>query len=184
MKVAGVPTQAAPVSLRAATAQDVPTLAALYTECALLLGPRVYDSAQVQAWASFGQDLPAFERYVLDADTWLAHDETGLVLGFCGHSLREVERAAEPGARVVEAEVHSLYVRVGHGRQGLGARLLAHDLQRAQAQGARQAAAWATPFSRGLFARAGMPLVQTVQGEFKGLMFERYRMAGQLSWRC
>lgn len=169
------------VSLRAATAQDVPALAALYIECALALGPRVYGAAQVQAWASFGQDLAGFEHYVLDADTWLAHDEAGQVLGFCGHSLHEVEQATGTPERILEAEVHSLYVRVGHGRQGLGARLLAHVLGRACTQGARRAAAWATPFSRALFTRAGLPLVEVVQGEFKGMMFERYRMAGALS---
>lgn len=153
--------------LRPATAADVPALAALYTQAALALGPQVYGAEQVAAWASFGRDLAAFERYVCDAETWLAEDDSRIALGFCGYSLH-----------AGLAEVHSLYVRADAGRRGLGRRLLEDGLRRALGRGAERFEAWATPFSRALFAHAGMPLAAAVQGEFKGVMFERYRMAG------
>jgi N-acetylglutamate synthase-like GNAT family acetyltransferase len=64
------------------------------------------------------------------------------------------------------------------GRRGLGRLLLQHVLQRARAEGVRHVAAWATPFSRPLFAAAGLPLQEVVRAPFNGEVFERYRMAG------
>lgn len=156
--------------LRPVVPADVPALAALYRDAALRLGPQVYTPEQVGAWVSFGSEVASFERYVLDADTCVAEREGAggeALVGFSGFSLH--------GAT---AEVHSLYVRAGLGRRGLGWALLVDCLGRALAAGAGRIEAWATPFSRTLFARAGMPLVEAVQGEFEGVMFERYRMAG------
>jgi putative acetyltransferase len=151
---------------RAATAADVPALAALYRESARRFGPLVYTASQVDAWVSFAEDGAGFRAYVLEADTWVAERPAdALVLGFCG-----VARTGEP------REVHSLYVRPGTTRQGLGAEMLRRTLARAQAAGARAFAAWATPFSRPVFERAGFVLERTVQGEFGGALFERYRM--------
>jgi putative acetyltransferase len=148
--------------LRVATAADVPALAALYAHTAHSLGPQQYTAGQVAAWASFGTDSPAFRSYVLDACTWVASDDAGQPLGFCG-----VDRAGE---------VHSLYVRAGHTRRGLGSRLLAHALTQAQQGGTTAFAAWATPFSRPVFERAGFVLVQTVREPYQGVVFERYRV--------
>jgi putative acetyltransferase len=153
--------------LRAATLADVPVLAAIYVRCALELGPRVYTPQQVAAWAAFGSDAAGFADYVLKAQTRVALDAHGEALGFCGFSLHE-------GV----AEVHSLYVRPDRAGQGLGSALLADGLRRAREAGATRFEAWATPFSRPLFARAGLPLKEAVRGEFKGVVFERYRMAG------
>ena len=148
--------------LRRATAADVPALAALYANTARHLGPSCYAPEQVEAWAHFGADTPAFRDYVLNADTWLAEDGRGALLGFCGVS--------------DSGEVHSLYVRSDLTRQGLGSRLLADALQRGAARGITHFQAWATPFSRPVFLRAGFVLAQVVQAEFEGVMFERYRV--------
>ncbi|MBT9489451.1 MAG: GNAT family N-acetyltransferase [Rubrivivax sp.] len=147
-------------ALRLATAADVPALAALYAEAAQTLGPLVYSPAQVAAWASFGVDTPAFRDYILSADTWIA----GLPpVAFCGID--------------VQGEVHSLYVAPGLTRQGLGTQLLAHALAHARARGVQRFSAWATPFSRPVFERAGLHLVQTVTEPYQGVLFERYRLA-------
>lgn len=151
------------VTFRLATAADVPALAALYAECARVLGPQVYTPAQVAAWAGFGVDGPAFRAYVLDSRTWIAQwPQADGPAGFCG-----IDDAGE---------VRSLYVRAGWQRRGLGRQLLAHALAQARAAGVQRFAAWATPFSRPLFAAAGLPLVATVTEPYQGVMFERYRV--------
>lgn len=151
-----------PAGFRLATPADVPALAALYAECARVLGPQVYAPAQVAAWAGFGVDGPAFRAYVLEAATWIA-ESAGGADGFCG--------VAAGG------EVHSLYVRPGLTRRGLGSRLLAHALAQAGAGGCQRFQAWATPFSLPVFERAGFVLCERVQAPFQDVMFERYRVA-------
>lgn len=145
--------------MRLATAADVPALAALYAQTARLLGPQVYTPEQVAAWVSFGTDSPSFRAYVLGAQTWVAGDPPE---GFCG-----IDAAGE---------VHSLYVRAELTRRGLGTRLLAHALERARAAGRRDFHAWATPFSRPVFERAGFVLERVVREPYQGVVFDRYRM--------
>lgn len=149
-------------SLRLATAADVPTLAALYRSTALALGNRCYSPEQVAAWARFAEQSEAFHRYVMDAETWVACGAQGEPLGFSGASS--------------SGEVHSLYVRHDLVRQGLGTGLLAQVLARGRERGRHHFQAWATPFSRPIFERAGFRLAEAVQGEFEGVMFERYRV--------
>lgn len=156
---------APPLRLRAATAADVPALATIYTRCARELGPQVYGTEQVAAWAGFGGDDAGFRDYVLSAETAVALGQADEPIGFCGFSLHGSV-----------AEVHSLYVQPDHGRRGIGRALLADCLERATAAGATRFEAWATPFSRPLFQRAGLTLVQAVREEFKGVMFERWRV--------
>lgn len=149
-------------TFRLACAADVPALAALYADSARDLGPQVYSPEQVVAWQRFVHDAPAFADYVLQACTWIAEDAAG-ALGFCGID--------------AEGEVRSLYVRASATRRGLGSALLAHALAMARQQGLARFAAWATPFSLPVFARAGFCPVRTVREPFQGVMFERYRVA-------
>ena len=151
---------------RRASAGDVFTLAALYRDAALRLGPLVYTPEQARAWASFADDLAGFGKYVLEAGTWIAERPgDGRALGFCGV-------ATEGDVR----EVHSLYVTPHCTRRGLGTEMLRRTLERADAEGATRFAAWVTPFSRPVFLAAGFALTQTVEAPFAGVMFERYRV--------
>jgi len=145
---------------RLATAADVPLLAALYADAARTLGPQVYSPAQVVAWASFAADTTVFRDYILSAQTWIIGDPPQ---AFCG---------IDAGG-----EVHSLYVAPARTRQGLGSALLAHAMAQARAQGVTRFSAWATPFSRPVFQRAGLALVQTVTEPYQGVLFQRYRLA-------
>jgi len=153
-------------AFRLATAADVPALAALYRETALALGPQVYTPAQVAAWARSTDDAERFARYILDATTWVADDDDGLPSGFCGVAVH-----GDVG------EVHSLYVRATLTRQGLGSALLAHALMQARTAGATRFEAWATPFSKPVFERAGFRLERIVAEPYQGVLFERFRMA-------
>lgn len=146
---------------RLAAAADVPALAALYSATALTLGPQVYSPEQVQVWVRSTDDAERFARYILDAQTWIADDAAGPA-GFCGVSVHD-------GL----GEVHSLYVRSDLTRRGLGARLLGHAMAQA---GASRFEAWATPFSRPVFERAGFALQRVASEPYQGVVFERYRM--------
>ena len=149
---------------RRAAGDDVFTLAALYRDAALRLGPLVYTPAQARAWASFADDAPGFRRYVLEADTWIAERPAdGRILGFCGVSTEGERR-----------ELHSLYVTPPMTRRGIGREMLRRTLERAQAEGVTRFAAWVTPFSRPVFLAAGFALTETVTAPFAGEMFERY----------
>ena len=152
---------------RLATAADVPALAALYRDTALALGPQAYTPEQVAAWARSTDDIEHFARYILDADTWVAEceDGAGPPRGFCGIAIHGPT-----------GEVHSLYVRASLTRQGLGSALLAHALDHARATGAARFEAWATPFSRHLFERAGFTLERVVAEPYQDVVFERLRM--------
>ncbi|MCU0967654.1 MAG: GNAT family N-acetyltransferase [Rubrivivax sp.] len=152
---------------RRALAADVPSLAALYVDCARRLGPRVYSREQVDAWARFGEDRAAFGAYVLGAETWLIDDASG-PLGFCG---------VGPGPAPDVGEVRSLYVRADRHGQGLGSGLLAHALTSARARGVGRFGAWATPFGRPVFERAGFVLVEVRREDFQGVGFDRLRLA-------
>lgn len=151
---------------RLATPADVPALAALYRATALALGPQFYTAEQVRAWARSTDDAARFSAYILDARTWIAPGDDGRPLGFCGIAVH--------GA---VGEVHSLYVRADATRRGLGTALLAHALGDARTQGARAFEAWATPFSRPVFERAGFALREVVTEPYQDVLFERYRMA-------
>jgi putative acetyltransferase len=152
-------------ALRLATAADVPALAVLYRDTALALGPQVYTPAQVAAWARSTDDAERFARYILDADTWVADGDDGLPAGFCGVAVHD-------GV----GEVHSLYVRATLTRRGLGSALLAHALAQARAAGATRFEAWATPFSKPVFQRAGFRLGRIVTELYQGVLFKRSRM--------
>lgn len=150
---------------RRATAGDVPALAALYRETALTLGPQVYTPEQAVAWARSTDDAERFARYILDADTWIADGDDDAPRGFCGVAVH-----GDGG------EVHSLYVRAALTRRGLGMTLLAHALVHAREAGATRFEAWATPFSKPLFERAGFVLERVAAESYQGVVFERYRM--------
>ena len=155
-----------PFDWRRAVPADVFTLAALYRDAALRLGPLVYTPDQARAWASFADDAPGFRAYVLDNDTWIAERPgDGRTLGFCGVRVHDGT-----------GEIHSLYVTPGRTRQGIGTEMLRRSLARAEGEGATRFAAWVTPFSRPVFIAAGFRLAETVQAPFAGTMFERYRV--------
>ena len=50
-------------------------------------------------------------------------------------------------------------------------------MNKARDDGARRFEAWATPFSRPVFERAGFALREVVTEPYQGGLFERYRMA-------
>lgn len=141
--------------------EDIPELARLYAGVVRRHGPERYSPAQVEAWASFAEDGPAFERFVRRCRTLLAEDETG-ILGFGG---------LEPGGRIT-----ALYVRSDRTRSGVGSALLSALLEEARARGMHELRAEASELSRDLLLRFGFRLEGEEQVERRGAGFTRYRM--------
>lgn len=100
-----------------------------------------------------------FRRFVLDATTYVATDETGIV-GFVG----------------IEADGHvsSTYVRGDRLHQGIGSALMRVPLDYAAAQQMTRLYAEASKFSLGLFQKFGFRLYDTEFVDFNGVAFSRY----------
>lgn len=152
----------ASVRLRAATAADVPTLAALYADAVRTTGPQAYTPEQVEAWRAAADEPFSFRLTVLNADVLVAEGASGIV-GFCG--LR------------ADGYVSALYVRGDRQRQDVGAALLARLVAEAEVRRMARLFTEASAFSRGLFARHGFVLVEVERVERRGVPFDRYVMA-------
>ncbi|MEW6683685.1 MAG: GNAT family N-acetyltransferase [Nitrospirota bacterium] len=145
--------------IREATEDDVPQLAALYAGSVKALAPSAYSGEQVNAWASFAENFEAFRRFVLEPQTIVMEDDSG-ILGFCG----------------VDATGHvaSLYVRADRARQGIGTRLLQVALDHAGALGVHTFHAEASELSLPVFQRFGFVVRGIEKGACGGAEFERY----------
>lgn len=146
------------IAIGPAREEDVPGLARLYGASVRALAPEHYAPDAVEAWAAFSDD-PGFRDFILNADTLVAEDATGLV-GFGG---------VEGSGRIA-----SLYVRSDRARQGIGAQLLEALLLRPE----RPMRFWteASALSRPLFESFGFTLAETEVVERRGARVERYLM--------
>jgi putative acetyltransferase len=148
------------MTIRRATAQDVPALAALYESTVRAMGPSRYSPQQVEVWASFARE-PAFADFVLTAATFVAECR-GAPVGFCG--LLSTGRIA------------SLYVSERYSRRGIAGDLLRRVIRHAQARRILSVHTEASEFSRPVFVRNGFVLDAVEQVERGGVCFHRYRM--------
>lgn len=150
-----------PVRIRAATDSDVSRLAALYADAVRSAGPSRYTQPQVQAWAAFADEREAFRRFITDASTFVAEDDTGPV-GFTGLA--------------PDGHVTALYVRADRMREGIGTALLRAVLQRARQLEIHRLYAEASALSRPLFERFGFEVEAVERVERRGVAIERYRV--------
>lgn len=146
------------ITIRPATADDIPALASLYRDTVLTHGPQHYSPAQTQAWAAFGADTPPFRRFILEATTYVA--ETGAILGF--------------GGLATDGHITALYVRHDCLGQGVGSQLLTTLLHQAHQEHIPRLYAEASAFSLGLFQKFGFHHYSTDRVERGGVEFERY----------
>lgn len=138
---------------------DIPQLAKLYQQTVLAIAPQCYSQAQTQMWASFASDLASFRQFILQATTFIATDETG-ILGFAG--------IAEDG------HVTSAYVRSDRIRQGIGSTLMQTLLDYAKSHNIQRLYAEASEFSLGLFKKFGFHIYDTEIVDRQGVQFKRY----------
>ena len=151
--------------IRSADIGDLPDLRRIFRDAVEVLGPSVYSSAQVAAWAAFA-DETEFEGFILGANTSVA--EIGAeIVGFCG----------------IEDNGHitSVYVRPELSRRGIATRLLRFVMDRSGRPGSGRYHAEASLFSLPLFRRCGFQQVGTESVVRAGVAFERFlveRVAG------
>lgn len=147
------------MQIRQAQAADVPVLADLYRQSVITHGPAYYSPDQVEAWAAFGADTPAFRQFILEPTTFMVEDETGIV-GFAG--------IAEAG------HVTAVYVRSDRLHQGIGSVLMQVVLDHAESHRIPRLYAEASGFSLGLFKKFGFQLYDREIVIRHGVQFERY----------
>ncbi len=150
------------IQLRAATADDVPALLAVYRDAVHTTGPLEYTAEQVSAWASFADDETTFQTRAL-AGTCVVATVNDEVAGF--------------GTLEAGGVLGLLYVSGKHGRRGLGTRLVNALLAHARAIGMPEVRTAASVFSRPLFEKNGFTLVETERREYGGVRFTRWLMA-------
>lgn len=146
------------LALRPARPSDLPAVADLYRASVHAFGPAHYTPEAVAAWANSADD-PAFRGFILDADTLVAEDASGIV-GFAG-----LERSGR---------IASLYVRPDRVRQGIARRLLDALLSRP----GRPTRIWteASAVSRPVFEKAGFDVVEMEVVKRRGVELVRYVM--------
>jgi putative acetyltransferase len=152
--------------LRTYQEADAPVLAGLFRDAVLITGRNAYTREQVEAWASFADDLEAFRRRLGRGITLVAleGDET---IGFgqldpTGHIalLATAPRHGRKGvATTVCRELESLAVKAGQSRLRTEASLIALPL----------------------FTRLGFVVEAKELAELKGVVFERFRMSKELA---
>ncbi len=147
------------MNIRLAEESDVLELATLFRQTVLANAPEYYTLAQTEMWASFALDVDYFRQFVLDPNTFVALDNTG-ILGFA--SIGE------------EGHVVSAYVRCDRIHQGIGSALMQTVLAYAQKQRMNRLYAEASEFSLGLFEKFGFCLYDTEVVEHQGVTFHRY----------
>lgn len=110
-------------------------------------------------WASFASDTENFQKFILNATTFIATDERG-ILWFAGI--------------VEDGHVTATYVRSDLIRQGIGSILMEKILESAHLHKIRRLYAEASEFSLGLFQKFGFCIYDTEIVDRQGVLFRRY----------
>jgi putative acetyltransferase len=148
-----------PMQMRLAQESDIPELAALYQHTVIEHAPQKYSPAQTEVWASFATETEQFRHFILQARTYVAFDETG-ILGFAG----------------LEANGHisSVYVRGDRLNQRIGSTLIQVLLDYATQHQMTRLYAEASEFSLGLFKKFGFQVYGTEISDYKNVQFTRH----------
>jgi GNAT superfamily N-acetyltransferase len=129
------------MTLRTATAADVPRIAALMRASVQALFPRFYDPQQT---AGAGIHIAHLDRAMVDDGTYFVHEADGEIVA-CGGWSRRARLYTGSGdrdddARLLDpatepARVRAMFVRGDHTRRGLGRAILEASARAAGAEG-------------------------------------------------
>lgn len=143
------------------TPEDAEALAGLYRAAVRATGPSAYSREQVEAWASYPEDLEVFRASLIEGLTIVC--EMGGDPAAFGHMQHD-------------GHVHLLYTHPRFARRGLAAALLQRFEDQARAWGCTALTTVASRISRPIFQRAGYALVETETAHRQGIAFERFQM--------
>ena len=148
----------ATLSIRIATADDVPALAVLYANAVRTAGPSAYAPHQVDSWAASADELDHFREFILRPTTYMAIEDDQPV-GFAG----------------IEDDGHimSVYLRGDRQRRGIGTRLMHVILDHARRANIDRLYAEASEFSLPLFLKVGFESAGKETVERNGSTFVR-----------
>jgi putative acetyltransferase len=152
--------------LRTYEEADAPVLAGLYREAVLTTGRSAHTREQVEIWASSVDDLDAFRRKLRQGVTLVAL-EGDEVVGF---------GQLDPPDRIA-----LLVTSPQHGRKGIATAICRELERRAVLAGQPRLRTEASAIAQPLFTRLGFAIDAKEPAEFKGVVFERFRMSKQLA---
>jgi putative acetyltransferase len=151
--------------LRAVTIEDAPPLAKLYRDSVRGLGAQAYSAEQVAVWASYPDDFLEFRRRIL--------------LGVALVSL-EGDAIAAFGQLEPDDHISLLYTATPFARRG-HATAIYHALETtARSRGVTRLGTTASRLSRPFFTQHGFDLLEVERNHYKGVEFERFKMAKRL----
>ena len=154
-----------PFAIRSFVPGDAPALAAVYRDTVRGQGPRAYDTAQVEAWAAYPEDLEEFRDRLAQGLTLVADGPEG---------------PAAFGQLHPEHHIALLYCATRWSGQGLGSRIYRRLEARARARGVARLDTDASRLSRPFFERHGFHVVAVDHPVRHGVVFERFRMEKRL----
>ncbi len=153
---------ACPVQIRSFEPADLDEILRLFRDTVRTVNRRDYSAEQVAAWAPDAPDRAAWLTR-LAAPWTLVAQEGGAIVGF--------------GQLRPDGRVDLLYVHADHQREGIGSRLLARMVERAQTEAMRTLTVEASITARPFFERLGFKTVTAQQVHRRGVDFVNYLMS-------
>ena len=150
------------ISIRPYQDKDLTALAHIYKQGIRHVGREYYSQEQVEVWSSFADDTRDFEKWINDADTYVAQNGENQVVGFAG--LEEKGR------------ISSLFVAPEVMGTGIGTALLSQLMEEIKKREITSITTDASEFSKPLFEKFGFRTYNIEQSRFKGMVFQRYKM--------
>ena len=150
------------MQVRGITDHDIPVLADLYRDAARGLGSQAYSAAQIEIWASFPDDFAAFRDRLQRGLSVVSID---------------AECVAAFGQLDPDDHVSLLYTGTRFARRGHASAIYQHLEAAARERGISRLTTTASRLSRPFFAKHGFDLIEVELYVYKGVEFERFKMA-------
>ena len=153
------------MTIRPYVDDDAEALADLCRASIMDLGRAAYDEAQLAAWASFPDDIPAFRARLARSSALVAVVD---------------DQTAGVGSLDLPDHIDLLYTSPRFSRRGVATHILCELESHARDSGQTRVHAEASLLARPLFAKRGYRVDAPEESEYGGMLFTRFRMSKQL----